>query len=291
MTEGPSTADTPAAADAGGPVRQASPRARGDSATHASRPRSPGRGSGRTKDAARPRRRAGTEAEPAAARQRDAREIVARQRAALQSDSVEILLKQKGALEAELAKLRRWRSSVGASFKLAWSQEREAHQRDVDRLTRAQVAADSRASDLERALEGERAAREKAGASARAEAERLRAECAAARGKLEAARRDADEAVDALRAQLARARAEKGALCDEFVRKLEGLGAHGGVVEASGFCVRMSVGAEGGACAGAHPAGGTPGAPSTPGAAGPAATPGSCELLRSVQSVEGYGGL
>ena len=77
----------------------------------------------------------------------------------LESVSVEVLLKQKARLQAELDKLERWRASVGSSFQVAWQEERAAHQRDLNEMTRGLGAAQDRARRLQLELEQERSGR------------------------------------------------------------------------------------------------------------------------------------
>ena len=77
----------------------------------------------------------------------------------LESVSVEVLLKQKARLQAELDKLERWRASVGSSFQVAWQEERAAHQRDLNEMTRELGAAQDRARRLQLELEQERSGR------------------------------------------------------------------------------------------------------------------------------------
>ena len=49
--------------------------------------------------------------------------------------------------DKQLDKLERWRASVGSSFQVAWQEERAAHQRDLNEMTRELGAAQDRAGD------------------------------------------------------------------------------------------------------------------------------------------------
>jgi len=149
-------------------------------------------------------------------------------RARLEEQSIEALIRQKAKLQAQLDKLEEWRSSVGGSFQLAWQEERAAHQRDMNTMTRELTASQERTRQLQHELEQERALRQHNQLVARQELDRSQAETAAAKHARETLKKNGGEQLKALQRQLAQARREKAALCDEFVEKLERLGKAGG---------------------------------------------------------------
>lgn len=133
----------------------------------------------------------------------------------LDDDVFDIIVRQKNELAAENERLR----AEPASFQLAWQEERAAHQRDVASssvaLAQAQVQAEE---GEERRAEAE--AERQAAAS---EVDALRSELSRAREELSFRTREHDEERRTLQRQVARTRAEKGALCEEFTAKLEAL--------------------------------------------------------------------
>ena len=137
----------------------------------------------------------------------------------LESVSVEVLLKQKARLQAELDKLERWRASVGSSFQVAWQEERAAHQRDLNEMTRELGAAQDRARRLQLELEQERSGRAAQHLAAKHAIARAQADTLAARKSREALKRNGGEQLKALQRQLARLRAEKAALQHELADK------------------------------------------------------------------------
>ena len=137
----------------------------------------------------------------------------------LESVSVEVLLKQKARLQAELDKLERWRASVGSSFQVAWQEERAAHQRDLNEMTRELGAAQDRARRLQLELEQERSGRAAQHLAAKHAIARAQADTLAARKSREALKRNGGEQLKALQRQLTRLRAEKAALQHELADK------------------------------------------------------------------------
>ena len=137
----------------------------------------------------------------------------------LESVSVEVLLKQKDRLQAELDKLERWRASVGSSFQVAWQEERAAHQRDLNEMTRELGAAQDRARRLQLELEQERSGRAAQHLAAKHAIARAQADTLAARKSREALKRNGGEQLKALQRQLTRLRAEKAALQHELADK------------------------------------------------------------------------
>jgi hypothetical protein len=137
----------------------------------------------------------------------------------LESVSVEVLLKQKGRLQAELDKLEHWRASVGSSFQVAWQEERAAHQRDLNEMTRDLGAAQDRARRLQLELEQERSGRAAQHLAAKHAIARAQADTLAARKSREALKQNGGEQLKALQRQLARLRAEKAALQHELADK------------------------------------------------------------------------
>ena len=107
------------------------------------------------------------------------------------------------------------------SFKLAWHEERTAHQRDLDESAAARRAADEETRQLSASLQAAQAALKEQRHAAHAEATRLRDACEHANQRLEDVRRRGNSQLRSLQSQLARVRAEKGALCEEFTAKLE----------------------------------------------------------------------
>ena len=116
----------------------------------------------------------------------------------LESVSVEVLLKQKARLQAELDKLERWRASVGSSFQVAWQEERAAHQRDLNEMTRELGAAQDRARRLQLELEQERSGRAAQHLAAKHAIARAQADTLAARKSREALKRNGGEQLKAL---------------------------------------------------------------------------------------------
>ena len=137
----------------------------------------------------------------------------------LESVSVEVLLKQKGRLQAELDKLEHWRASVGSSFQVAWQEERAAHQRDLNEMTRDLGAAQDRARRLQLELEQERSGRAAQHLAAKHAIARAQADTLAARKSREALKQNGGEQLKALQRQLARLRVEKAALQHELADK------------------------------------------------------------------------
>lgn len=136
------------------------------------------------------------------------------------TESVEVLLKQRSKLASELKRLQKWRETVNDSFKIAWQEERAAHQRDLELSTRTQSAAESRARALEHELSAERALREQHSASDGQEIARLKAEVQTIRHNMREMRRHGSLQLESLRRHVTRVRAEKGELCEEFAQKL-----------------------------------------------------------------------
>ena len=137
----------------------------------------------------------------------------------LESVSVEVLLKQKGRLQAELDKLEHWRTSVGSSFQVAWQEERAAHQRDLNEMTRDLGASQDRARRLQLELEQERSGRAAQHLAAKHAIERARSDTLAARKSREALKQNGGEQLKALQRQLTRLRVEKAGLQHELADK------------------------------------------------------------------------
>ena len=137
----------------------------------------------------------------------------------LESVSVEVLLKQKGRLQAELDKLEHWRASVGSSFQVAWQEERAAHQRDLNEITRDLGASQDLARRLQLELERERSERATQHLAAKHAIARAQADTLAARKSRESLKQNGGEQLKAMQRQLARLRAEKAALQHELAEK------------------------------------------------------------------------
>ena len=140
-----------------------------------------------------------------------------------EADSVTALVKENKKLAAELRQLHQWREAVGGSFKLAWQHERAAHQRDINGVTLDLGAAAERSRQLERDLEVERLQHQQRAAAAEGEVERLRAALQRAHQQRQRHQQHTAQQLHGLERQLAQARADKAALCEEFVEKLRRL--------------------------------------------------------------------
>ena len=144
-------------------------------------------------------------------------------RARLEADAVEVLTRQKAELEVECDRLAAEVDRKAESFKLAWQEERAAHQRDLEASAVARRAADDETRRLSESLHAAQTALQEQKHAAHVETARLRDACERAHEHLEDVRRRGNSQLRSLKNQLARVRAEKGALCEEFAAKLEHL--------------------------------------------------------------------
>ena len=111
----------------------------------------------------------------------------------------------------------------GESFKLAWMEERKAHQKDAEAAAAAAALA---AKETAAEVSAAKAAQARAEAAVASNERQL----IALREEAEASRRATEEMNAQLKSaqrQLARARAEKGALCEEFSQRLLDMGVGG----------------------------------------------------------------
>ena len=141
-------------------------------------------------------------------------------RGRLEADAVEILTRKTRELEDECERLRTECERAAGSFKLAWQAERTAHQRDLEGAAAAKALADDAQrrlnSELSAALETQQSEMQ----TRDAQIDELRTANAAGARKLAAERAEAQGQLRSLHRQLARVRADKGALCEEFTSKL-----------------------------------------------------------------------
>ncbi len=155
------------------------------------------------------------------------------------------MVRQKQALEAEIEKLKR--EAASSSFKLAWEEERAAHQRHVASSATTLAQAEERARLLREELEGVKAERD----DSVGEAARCRDDARRLSDEMAFRAREAEGQVRALQRQVSHLRAEKGALCEEFGSKLEalvrGTGIDAGLGDAGVASLREAIGDDGGA--------------------------------------------
>ena len=138
----------------------------------------------------------------------------------LEADSVDILVRHKRELEEEVERLRGECERAAGSFKLAWQEERAAHQRDLESAAAARALAAEEVRKLSESLAtAQRSLEEQREAHGR-EVAQLREALELGRRQLETARTEGHAQMRSLQRQLARVRAEKGELCEEFSTKL-----------------------------------------------------------------------
>ena len=137
----------------------------------------------------------------------------------MEADAVEILVKRTRELEDECERLRKECERAAGSFKLAWQEERAAHQRDLE----AHAAAKALEDEATRKLTAELKAAKDAIASNERRIDELSEAAALASSRLASERSDTQGQLRSMQRQLAKARAEKGALCEEFSSKLAAL--------------------------------------------------------------------
>ena len=164
----------------------------------------------------------------------------------LEAASVDILTRRNRELEEEVEKLRVECERAGHSFKLAWMEERKQHLQDSEASAATNALAKKEAAEQVAAAKAAQAKAESAAAASERQLADQRDELERARRGVDEARYEARTQVHSLQKQLARARAEKGALCEEFSQRLQSLGA----LEASGYMGGASAGAGGAGSAG-----------------------------------------
>jgi hypothetical protein len=141
-------------------------------------------------------------------------------RARLERDAVELLMRQKQELEDECERLRLEVEKKADTFKVAWQEERAAHQRDVEASAAARTRADDEGQRMVEELRAAQDELQRLASSSDAEIARLRKALDATRAAKSSQAREAQDQAKALQRQLARLRAEKGELCEEFSSKL-----------------------------------------------------------------------
>ena len=144
-------------------------------------------------------------------------------RARLEEASVDILARRNRELEEEVERLRLECDRAGESFKMAWQEERRCHQMTVEKygaeraLLRKETAHEvAQAKAAQARAEASAATSTRQLAALRTEHERLSQEH-------EATTAEGQAQLRGLQRELARARAEKGALCEEFTQRLTAL--------------------------------------------------------------------
>lgn len=134
---------------------------------------------------------------------------------------MEALWRHNAKLQAELDRLNEWRTTASDSFKLAWQEERSAHQRLSEQAATEKATAEVLTRQLAAELEGARARLEQQSTASEREVARLREELALARRHHAALKEQSGAQLRSLQRELAHVRAEKGALCEEFSQKLD----------------------------------------------------------------------
>ena len=116
-------------------------------------------------------------------------------RARLEHDTVELLMRQKQELEAECDRLRTEVEKKAESFKLAWQEERSAHQRDTEASAAARVRADEEGQRMAEELRVAREELQRLASSSDSEIARVRKALDAARAAHHTQAREATPSV------------------------------------------------------------------------------------------------
>ena len=128
------------------------------------------------------------------------------------------------AIQCEQESISSSRARAGESFKMAWQEERRCHQETVEKFgAEKALLRKETTSEVAKARAAQARAEAAAATSARQLAA-LRTEHETLRQEHEAMQGEGQAHVRTLQRDLARLRAEKGALCEEFTQRLTNLG-------------------------------------------------------------------
>ena len=199
----------------------------------AQRPPSPAGGGGRIRQKTTSKTSKATSSSSRTSSPRSGGVIIGNQSAAkarLDLDSIDILTRQKTSLEKECERLRREVDRASQSFKMAWLEERAAHQRDLEEAEKSRVLAEEAERKYRDELRSTRSALDDLRKTSTSEIEALRRDAQCTRTELESCksndaawRRSSEEQIRSLETQLAKAHAERGALFRQFSAKLAAL--------------------------------------------------------------------